>query len=146
MACTTCGGAHSGCNALAAFGSGGSALLPANSLSIFKGTSRTLELHVIDSTGKCVNITGATIVFTLKKCAGDQFPIIQKTSASILQVEITDPKGGVARIYLNPADTMNLDPGDYVYDVWIILASGKRYVLIPESTFTVLQGVTVLPP
>ena len=133
-------------------------LLPENAVSIYRGVSKTLKLTITDvnedsvvcdssSRGRPVpvDLTGATIHFTVKREVKEAVPVIKKSTASVTEVEITDPKGGIAKIYLNPNDTRDLEPGQYVFDVLAILASGKRYIVVKVSIFEVLAGVTVVP-
>ena len=122
-------------------------LLPENSVSIFRGTSKTLKLTVKDGDGELVNLTGSTIHFTVKKnekC--DEHALIQKSSANVAQIEIPNPTDGTANIYLTPEDTYGLAVGKYKFDVWVILPSTERYVAVPPSVFEVKAGVTFLNP
>lgn len=126
-----------------------SMLLAANSVSIYKGSSKTLCLTVNNGTG-CdsgtgpVNLTGATIYFTVKCREGDPSPIISKSSNVVGQIVITEPRAGKAKIYLTPLDT-NLDPGQYKFDVWVVLSSGKRYPVVTPSIIEILPAVTEIP-
>ena len=38
-----------------------------------------------------------------------------------------------------------MNAGEYVFDVWVILSSGKQYPVIPPSKLVVEPGVTVFP-
>lgn len=119
-------------------------ILPENALVLVRGTSKTLELVITDADGKAVDITGAKIVMSVKAAATDAAPLIQKSSDSITQAEVTVPREGKARIYLVPADTQTLAIKSYVFDVWLVLVSGKRFAVVPPSTFEVQAGVTLL--
>lgn len=120
-------------------------LLPENAVSIYRGTSKTLKLAVTDVDEKPVDLTGAAVHFTVKKDVKDTVPVIRKSTAVLTEVEISDPNGGIARIFLNPEDTKDLDPGQYVFDILSILSSGKRYIVVKLSIFEVIAGVTVVP-
>lgn len=122
-----------------------SSLSPANTITMTAGTSKTFNLTVTDCDGNPVDITGARIIFTVKGCVDDTQPIIQKDSNNPLEIVLTLPRLGQAQIYLQPADTLNLDPGEYVFDVWVILPSGKRYQVIIPTPFIIKAGVTYLP-
>lgn len=117
---------------------------PENSLGIIRGTSRTLQLTITDATGKPVDLTGAKIVMTVKVLATDINPLIQKTTDTSSQALITVPREGKAEIYLIPADTQTLTIKQYTYDIWLILLSGKRLVVVQPSVFDVQAGVTLL--
>jgi len=64
-----------------------------------------------------VNITGATLTFSVKNDPNDPTALISKSTAVITEVALTTPVNGLAEIYLLPADTRDLEAGTYVYDV-----------------------------
>lgn len=119
-------------------------LQPKNAVQIIRGTSKTLQLTVVDSVSKPVDLTGARVVMTVKDRFEDTKNVFQKTSDAGTQVLITDAKGGIAQIFINPADTQDREIKQYVFDVWVILSSGKRYAVVPPSIFDLQPGVTVL--
>lgn len=122
-----------------------SLLLYENAVTVYRGSSKTLKLTVTDSDGDAVDLTGARIVLSAKKDISDRDPVIQKDSQGVGEVEVTSPREGKAEIYLIPEDTQNLDACTYVFDVWVVLASGERYPVIRSSELVVESGVTVLP-
>lgn len=119
---------------------------PKNAIRIIRGSSKTYELSVVDENDDPVDLTGARVLFTVKRDIVDTAPLIQKDSdAGPTQVEImTPPKAGKARIYLSPSDTQRLEAVEYVFDSWIVLSSGKRHPVIPPSVFEIEPGVTVI--
>lgn len=122
-----------------------SVMLPENSVSLYQGQSKTLEVAVVDLSDKPVDLTGSTIFFTVKQCYDQSHGLIIKTSNNIAEAEIVNAKGGIARIYLQPADTFGLAEGQYKFDVWVELVTGKRYPVILPSVFEVVAGVTKIP-
>ena len=127
-----------------------SQLLPDNAIEIYQGSSMSLLLTVKrpsdDNPNTLVwfDLTGATIYFTVKKYVGDSEALIHKNSLTAAYAEITDARGGLAKVYLSPGDTATLNAGDYEYDAWVVLSSGKRYPVIHKSIFRVLPSVTRL--
>lgn len=116
-----------------------------NELEITRGTSKTLKLKVEDGEGEHVDITGARIVMTVKCKISDREHVIQKDSdVGVAEVEITDGPNGCAEIKLSPTDTQNLDTGSYVFDVWIVLPSGAKHLIVGPATLSIVAGVTVL--
>ena len=122
-----------------------SILTTENSIEMYKGTSKTFVLSVVDENNVIVDLTGATIYFTVKDGIGEVNPLVQKKSSNALEIDIFDPRGGKAKIYLSPSDTQALALKPRVFDVWVVLSSGKRYVVIPPSDFVLKPPVTVLP-
>lgn len=120
-------------------------LLPKNSVEIVRGSSKTLKLKVTDGDGNIVNLTGATVYFTVKKSVKDEHALISKSSSNISEIEVANPTDGTALIYLIPQDTSSLGITNYTFDVWVVLASGERFVVVQPSVFKVTAGVTNLP-
>lgn len=120
-------------------------LLPENSLSVIRGSSKTLGLKVTNPDGSDYNLTGCKLVFTVKPTIYEDLPLIQKLSTDAAQCVITSPRTGDAEFYLVPSDTQGLAPKKYNFDVWLVTASGERFVVVPKSTFEVQSGVTYLP-
>lgn len=121
-----------------------SLMYPENAIEIIRGASKTLALTVTDEQGLSVDLTGGRIIFSVKHTTQDAQPLIQKASDVPTQAEITIPREGKAKIYLQPMDTQNLDPIEYTFDVWAILSNGKRYPVVLPSIFRVKPGVTLL--
>jgi hypothetical protein len=121
---------------------------PENYVQVYRGSSATLTLTVGNEDGTAMDLTGCRVLFTVKKTAEDRSPLIQKTSAVPEQVQVAGraARMGVATIYLTPPDTAHLEPGKYVFDVWVVLPGegGARLVAIPPSDFEVVRGITVL--
>jgi len=129
-----------------------SLLLPENAIEVIRGETKTLRLTVQqkDPTGEKswipVDLTDSVIYFTVKKEAEHRETLIAKRSSVVGEAEITNPRGGVAEIYLIPSDTDCLDATDYVYDVWVYYtATAKRYPVVTPSVFRVVPGVTRIP-
>lgn len=122
-----------------------SMLLPENSISIVRGTSKTLQVSVKQSDGTYFDITGGKLVLTVKSALYEDVPLIQKLTTDATQGALTKPREGIAEFYLVPKDTNGLKPQNYVFDVWLVTATGDRYVVIPESILAIAPGVTYLP-
>jgi hypothetical protein len=120
-------------------------LLPVNSLTVIRGASKTLQLSVSDQFGKPTNLTNALIVMTVKDRVEDLRHRLQKTSTDSTQVQIIDPFGGIAQIFLAPSDTKRWDIKPYVFDIWVFFTNGSSYVVIPPTTFDLQAGVTQWP-
>lgn len=121
--------------------------LGAQTIELFKGQSKTFLLSVKEEPANTpADLTGATVYFTVKRRVGDATAIIAKTSATVTEIEILVPEtDGKAKIFLSPSDTNAMSPGNYVYDVWVELVSGKRYPVIEPSAFVLKDSVTVFP-
>jgi len=118
---------------------------PENVVSIIKGSSKTFELSIVQDNGTPVDLTDCAIYFTVKVQMEDQLPVIQKRTTDATQIAITDPRSGIARIYINPEDTLPLAVKPHYFDVWLVLSSGTRYVVIPPSTIEIKPAITVIP-
>lgn len=78
-------------------------------------------------------VTGDTVYFTVKKTIKDDVETFQKT--------ITTFDDGKAVIKLMPADTKELLPGKYVYDIRVDFADGTVATIIESSEFVIKPAV-----
>lgn len=114
------------------------------SIRIYRGASKTVQLTVKKIDGTAYDLSGATLILTVKKDLHDQLPLFQKSNkVGGIGVTIVSAKGGVVQFSFIPADTHKSDPRHYVYDVWVVDSSFNQYVLIPPSDFEVEPGVTI---
>lgn len=119
-----------------------SLLAPPSGIEVPRGASKTFRITVKDQNGVVVDITGSTLIFTVKRNIGDRDPVIQKKTSNPTEGAVTIPTIGEAEFYLLAGDTVTLDPRAYAFDVWITLSTGKRYQIIAPSDFTVVRAVT----
>jgi hypothetical protein len=110
---------------------------PRNTVTIQQGANVTLEVKVQTPGGTFIDFNDPTtsLLWTIKKKPADQPPPIQKTASK---------SGTVATFALLPADTKNMTPGRYVYDVWLTYASARDAV-IPLSTLVLEAAATSAP-
>ena len=97
---------------------------------------RTLSLTVNDADDAPINLTGASLWFTVKEKTSDPdaSAIFQKKNTAAgggdTEIKVTDAVNGSAEIYIVPDDTNEVNPGIYVWDVQVKLASGKTYTVL----------------
>lgn len=121
--------------------------LEVNNITMFLRDDRTLSVTVNEENGDPVNLTNAKLWFTVKQRATDldtQALIRKKTASaggSDDEIDITDATGGRAEVYIVPADTLNMNPGTYIYDVQVTLANGKTYT-VTRDKITFKEDVT----
>lgn len=78
-------------------------------------------------------VTGDKVTFTVAKEKESQDPLIQK--------ELTEFSGGIARIQLSAEDT-DLPKGSYYYDIQVDTGDGRIDTVVGPAKFKVLEGVT----
>lgn len=78
-------------------------------------------------------VTGDKVTFTVAKEKESQDPLIQK--------ELTEFAGGIARIQLSAEDT-DLPKGSYYYDIQVDTGDGRIDTVVGPAKFKVLEGVT----
>lgn len=119
-----------------------------NSISIERGEDRTVRALVTDENQVPVDLTGAFAQFGVKHRLEDTLYVIQKTSASSSQVNFLDQSlpqtRGMLDVFLVPSDTALLKPANYLYDLWVELANGKKYSAIPPTAFSLGRPVSVI--
>ena len=98
----------------------------ASKLSINRGTTFAITLNY-QKNGVAADLTGATVRFTVKSA---EYDTDNTDGAALVLKNITshtNPTGGVSTIALAPADTQNITPGTYTYDIKVAEASGAVY-------------------
>ena len=100
-------------------------------LTIEQGASYSTSVTVSDAFGSATNLTGYTAAAQLRKS-------YYSTSATDFTVSITNAGGGEITMSLSSANTANLTPGRYMYDLLITS---------PTSVKTrVVEGIAVILP
>lgn len=82
-------------------------------LSLTQGDEKAYNLTFSDGAG-VIDISGSTVVMTLKRKLTDTTPALSKTVTNH-----TDPTNGKTTITLLSTDTDKLDTGNYYYDIQI---------------------------
>lgn len=122
-----------------------------SAIELYQGESKDLELEIVkevdDVDGnpeeKPVDLENAKICFTVRKTVEDPIANISKDSTNVLDIEIQSPAtDGMVLIFLVSSDTRNMEPGKYVFDIWVVLSSGKELPVIEVSEFIVKAAVT----
>lgn len=92
----------------------------------------------IKKDGVAIDLTGATIKMQLRKNANDVSPALSLTSVSSAGITITSATLGQFSIN---QQIINIEVGNYQYDIQITLASGvvKTYI---AGAFNITQEIT----
>lgn len=107
-------------------------------INIYEGNDKAFILTITDADGVAVDITGYTILFTVKSSIDDT------DTEALISKEITShttPASGITRITIDRADTLNVSPGKYPYDIQAIDISDDR-TTVAIGTFQIIQSVT----
>jgi len=113
-----------------------------NALVLVRGTSKTIELTVLNDAGEAFDLTSAVLWFTVKKFISDETFVVQKRSTDVTEIAITSAREGKASIYMLPADTFNLAVREYTFDIWVVTTLGARYLVVGPSTLDLQDSVT----
>lgn len=108
---------------------------------IYRGDSSILDVAATDYAGSPLDISGGTLLFTIKSNARqlDDDAIVRKSSEPGGGIDITDAAGGIATINLLPIDTSEVyAPADYVWDL--------QYVSSGAYIYTLTDGVVSIRP
>lgn len=112
-------------------------------LKLKRGESKTLRLTVTDDSGVAVDLTGARVKMTAVEAATPANVLFTKDSAvGVSEVDITTPLSGIADIFIEPSDTSAVTLYSFMYDIWVELASGKRYAVVCPSELYISQTYT----
>lgn len=85
--------------------------LTAQPFEMFSGDTKDLNVTVLNQDSAVVDLTGASVDFTISKKPGGAALVTKTVGSGIV---LTDPTNGVMDITLNPADTVSLK-GAYHY-------------------------------
>ena len=118
----------------------GRSAVPFEPMDIYANNDSTLRVYVKTPDLNIVNLTGAQGLLTVKTDKDATASVITKTTASGTQGDIGSPDQGEMFFYLVPADTASLSIRQYVYDVKVTLATGKKYTVI-EGVINLIDPV-----
>lgn len=79
--------------------------------------------------------TISAVYFTVKKSINQNVYTFQKTLSNGISVE-----NDMYTVTISPSDTVNVDPGQYVYDLKIVYGANKKRLL--TGVFELDRGVT----
>lgn len=107
-------------------------------LGIVRGTTNAFALAVTNKdTGAPYTLeTGQVLVFGLKAGKTDEERVLVK--------QITNTVNGEYYLELEPADTANLEPGRYYYDIGLQHGDYVFYNVIEASPFVIKPNITKL--
>lgn len=108
-----------------------------NTIALYRGNNRTVQITVKQSDETAYNLTGCTITMYVKKKVTDldSEAIITKSGT------LTDASNGIAEFYLVPADTNDAtelkDNTPYLCDFEVTTAGGLLYTVL-RASFVIL--------
>lgn len=79
------------------------------------------------------------IYLDVKKSAADKTAVFRKSVTSADYVD-----GGLP-IAIYPEDTVNLPPGDYFFDVRLVMDDSNIYTIVPMTKLKIVRNVTDIP-
>lgn len=106
-------------------------------LEIVRGTTNAFSLALTDANGTAYTLeTGQVLVFGLKDEKTDEKRVLVK--------QITRAANGEYYLELSAADTADLEPGRYFYDIGLQHGTEIFYNVIKANPFTILPNITRL--
>lgn len=103
-------------------------------LTLEQGANFNTVLDLKDSAGGILNLAGYTVAAQMRKS-------YYSTTATNFTITVTDAAAGQITMSMNSANTANVTPGRYVYDVLITSGASIKTRII-EGIITVLPSVT----
>ena len=103
-------------------------------LSIEQGANFNTVLDLKDAAGGILNLNGYSVASQLRKS-------YYSTTATDFTMTISDAGAGQITMAMSSANTANVTPGRYVYDILLTSGSGVKTRII-EGIITVLPSVT----
>jgi hypothetical protein len=109
-----------------------------NRIELFRGDTYDAEITVYDEDDNAENITGSSIIFTLRESVEEGVTLQKKNTAAgggSDEIEDYDLNNGKFRLHILPADTVSLEPGEYVYDIEVTTSTGRVYTIVIDRFF-----------
>jgi len=103
-------------------------------LTLEQGANFYTVLDLKDSAGGILNLAGYTVAAQMRKS-------YYSTTATNFTITVTDAAAGQITMSMNSANTANVTPGRYVYDVLITSGASVKTRII-EGIVTILPSVT----
>lgn len=106
-------------------------------LQIYEGNDKTYTLTITDGDDVAIDITGYEILFTVKKkiTDSDNDAIISKNVTSHI-----DPTNGITNITVSRADTKDVKPAFYPYDIQMCTDIDDRITVL-TGLYEIKQSV-----
>lgn len=108
-------------------------------ISIIRGTDKTLKFTKFDEEGVAVDITGYTVFFTAK-VNKDDAEVDAKITKTVLPGQLSNPTEGYTTISLTYTDT-DIPAGTYWFDIKWKDADGK-YNAIYAQKLKIVENIT----
>ena len=110
---------------------------------LIRGDTRKIEITITDEFGNPVDISGDTLIFTLKTdlALADSLATLQ-----VVQVLPSDALtlAGVATLVISATDMATVPPGKYYYDIqWVTDGSPIEVTTIDYGVVPVLADVSI---
>lgn len=106
-----------------------------SNLAIDQGTTYSVTISVVDSTGSARNLSGYTARSQLRRS-------YYTTSNTAFSVSIDNPSEGEIILELTSTQTSSLKAGRYVYDVELVSNTTSSVERIVEGVITIYPEVT----
>ena len=103
-------------------------------LTVEQGATFATVVNLSDSTGAVLNLAGYSAASQIRKS-------YYSSTATDIQINITDSSNGEITMSITSANTANLTPGRYVYDLVTTDTGGVKTRVI-EGIVNVLASVT----
>ncbi len=112
-------------------------------LNIYRGDSKTFNLTFVDGDGSPIDLTGATIYFTIKY-QDDYVNSTSDTTDALIEKDITthtNPTGGLSSVTIDSDDTYGLRPITYKFDMQL-KDSLSDILTFVSGNFQIIADVT----
>jgi len=107
-------------------------------MTITKGDTYNFSVTVKSSAGVIFDLTGYTMVFTVK----DSITLPDSEANISSTAVISDPTTGKGEFILLPSDT-TIDVKDYFYDVQISDGANNVYTVIKKDVLSITDEITI---
>ena len=103
-------------------------------LTLEQGANFSVSMDLKDAAGSILNLSGYTVAAQMRKS-------YYSNTSTEFSISVTDAGAGQITMTMSSANTANVTPGRYVYDVLLTSGAGVKSRII-EGIVTTLPSVT----
>lgn len=118
-------------------------MLPQDNIAI-KGDTIELQYQLFKDKANCEywNLTSHEIRFQLNTSIKIYKATANVSGGSSDQINITEPTQGIFVIIISPEESVEIEPGDYSYEIQVTTPDGDKYTVLQSQIRVVDESIT----
>jgi hypothetical protein len=119
---------------------------PRKTIRVLAGSDLLVSILVYYRSGAPVplNVAGSSLVLSVRKKPTDAVPIINPPRAGVVDPQVHN-RATFSFLHADFRKAYFMDPGLYIYDIWLTNADASRVCLVPLSPLILEPTATTIP-